>query len=117
MNRTSLTLVPWVLFAVLVILNAIDFATTAYGLTSGGFAESNETVNYFGGPISPISILIKLVLLNAPFLLILYGVTTIRDSFVQRVCLAIVTFALVCLVLRYTVIIGANVLLLTTGRP
>ena len=50
-----------IIAAVLLVLNFADFLTTLFGITYRGALESNTVMLALGGPLSPASILLKLV--------------------------------------------------------
>ena len=52
----------WPLAVTLLVLNFADFFTTWFGITFRGALESNGFMLLLGGPLSPTSIILKLVI-------------------------------------------------------
>lgn len=78
MRALRLRTVFWLLVAALLVLNFSDFATTWFGITYRGDLESNSFMLMLGGPFSPMSILLKLVIVPG---LILSGAWWLNHKF------------------------------------
>ena len=54
---------------VFLILNFLDFLSTAIGIMSGKVVEANPIINWMGGPFSPIALIVKFIIFPIMFLL------------------------------------------------
>ncbi len=70
----------WVLAAVLLVLNFLDFFFTWVAISVARGAEANPFILMLGGPLSPISILMKLVVVPGVVVGAVWWLTTHRSK-------------------------------------